>query len=185
MKSPHQNWKKTEVGTTKLTIRYLRILRKHHKQSEQLRVKRTWSQSSGISAVDNRESWMSFQSLIVWGKKLHLYASKLQCLGVTISTTHSLWDKVICRHSGFTLQIFVDSRPPFLERFPFDLFKNASHTSSVESIIPKSSGTILYLLQFLLETFSMRIPNRTSIFQAWAYQSFISCCFNILGAKKK
>ena len=59
------------------------------------------------------------------------------------------------------------------------------HTTFLESIIPsyKSSGTILNLLQFLLEAFSMRIPNRTSIFQDWAHQSFISCFFNILGAR--
>ena len=37
-------------------------------------------------------------------------------------------------------------RPPFLERFPFDLFKNASHTTFLENIIPryKFIGTILY-----------------------------------------
>ena len=72
-----------------------------------------------------------------------------------------------------------------LERFPSELFKNATHTSFLEGIlvIPsyKSSGTILYLPQFLLEAFSMRIPNRTSISQDWAHQSFISCFFNIFG----
>ena len=31
----------------------------------------------------------------------------------------------------------------------------------------------------------MRIPNRTSIFQDWAHQSFISCFFNILGQGNK
>ena len=37
-------------------------------------------------------------------------------------------------------------RPPFLERFPLELFKNASHTSFLEIIVSshKSSGTILY-----------------------------------------
>ena len=41
------------------------------------RVKRTWTQSSDISAEEISESGRSFQSLIVCGKKLLLYASLL------------------------------------------------------------------------------------------------------------
>ena len=48
----------------------------------------------------------------------------------------------------------------------------------------KSSGTILYLLLFLQKAFSMRISNRTSIFEGWVHQSFISRFFDILGASK-
>ena len=43
----------------------------------------------------------------------------------------------------------------------------------------------MYLLQFLLEAFSMRIPNRTSIFQDWAHQFFITASLTSWGQENK
>ena len=108
---------------------------------------------------------------------------------MTISTTPILGDNFIWRYSGFTRQTFVKQnksiiRFPFLERLPFEWFKNARQNSPfLENLILsyESIGTSLYLLQLVLETFSMRIPNRTTILYDLAHQSFISCFLNILG----
>ena len=55
----------------------------------------------------------------------------LRNVTVLVSAT-PFWDKVIRRNSGFTFQNFVKQYesvifPPFLEVFPFQSCKNASH----------------------------------------------------------
>ena len=75
-------------------------------------------QSSDILAVENmgvREVIPVPDSLGKETTFIGLYTSrwKLKCLGVTISTTPSLWGKVICRYSLDSNMII---RPPFRER---------------------------------------------------------------------
>ena len=57
--------------------------------------------SSDSSEEEIRNSGRSFQSLIVWGKKLYYRQ------GMLIPATPSLENKVICRYPGFTFQTFV------------------------------------------------------------------------------
>ena len=81
-----------------------------------------------------------------------------------ISVTPSLGNKVNCRYPGFTFQTFVLQYESiilshFLKGFPFQLSKNASHTTSSIYIISgqKPSRTILNLFKFFLKHISIRV----------------------------
>ena len=69
------------------------------------------TQSSDISAEVIRESWRSFKSLIIWGKKLFICvltsSGYLKGHRVLISAAPNLGNKVICKNSGFTFQTFI------------------------------------------------------------------------------
>ena len=49
----------------------------------------------------------------------------------------------------------------------------------------KPSRSILNLFELILKTFTWGVPNRTTIFQDWAHQSFICCLFYLLWTKVK
>ena len=49
----------------------------------------------------------------------------------------------------------------------------------------KPSLSILNLFELILKTFTRGVPNRTTIFQDWAHQSFICCLFYLLWTRVK
>ena len=49
----------------------------------------------------------------------------------------------------------------------------------------KPSRSILNLFELILKTFTRGVPNRTTIFQDWAHQSFICCLFYLLWTRVK
>ena len=49
----------------------------------------------------------------------------------------------------------------------------------------KPSHSILNLFELILKTFTRGVPNRTTIFQDWAHQSFICCLFYLLWTRVK
>ena len=59
------------------------------------------------------------------------------------------------------------------------MFKNASHAPSFKVIVScyKPSRSILNSFELILKAYTPRVPNRTTIFQDWAHQSFICCLF--------
>ena len=77
------------------------------------------TQSSDISAEEIRESGRSFQSLMVWGKKLHLYASKLAV---------GIWNAMEC---WFLQRLVLGTRSPVgILALPFrPLYSNMSRLS--------------------------------------------------------
>ena len=62
------------------------------------------------------------------------------------------------------------------------MFKNASHAPSFKVIVScyKPSHSILYFFELILKAYTRGVPNRTTIFQDWAHQSFICCLFYLL-----
>ena len=83
---------------------------------------------------------------------------RLKCQRVLVSAASIFFDKVICRNSGFTFQTFLKQNeqnvilPLFLEGFPFQLCKNASHATFFKGMIPSynHSCTFLHLFLFII-----------------------------------
>ena len=67
------------------------------------------------------------------------------------------------------------------------MFKNASHASSFKIIVScyKPSRSILNFFELTLKAYTRGIPNRTTIFQDWAHQSFICRLFYLLWTRVK
>ena len=67
------------------------------------------------------------------------------------------------------------------------MFKNASHAPSFKVIVScyKSSGSLLNFFELILKAYTRGVPNRTTIFQDWAHQSFICCLFYLLWTSVK
>ena len=67
------------------------------------------------------------------------------------------------------------------------MFKNASHAPSFKVIVScyKPSRSILNFFELILKAYAWGVPNRTTIFQDWAHQSFICCLFYLLWTRVK
>ena len=67
------------------------------------------------------------------------------------------------------------------------MVKNASHTPSFKVIVScyKPSRSILNFFELNLKAYTRGVPNRTSVFQDWAHQSFICCLFYLLWTRIK
>ena len=67
------------------------------------------------------------------------------------------------------------------------MFKDASHAPSFKVIVScyKPSRSILNFFELILKAYTRGIPNRTTIFQDWAQQSFICCLFYLLWTRVK
>ena len=67
------------------------------------------------------------------------------------------------------------------------MFKNASHAPSFKVIVScyKPSRSILNFFELILKAYTRGVPNRTTIFQDWAHQSFICCLFYLLWTRVK
>ena len=67
------------------------------------------------------------------------------------------------------------------------MFKNASHGPSFKVIVfcYKPSGSILNFFELILKAYTRGIPNRITMFQDWAHQSFICCLFYLLWTSVK
>ena len=67
------------------------------------------------------------------------------------------------------------------------MFKNASHAPSFKVIVScyKPSRSILNFFELILKAYTRGVPNRTTIFEDWAHQSFICCLFYLLWARVK
>ena len=66
------------------------------------------------------------------------------------------------------------------------MFKKASHAPRFKVIVScyKSSRSILNFFELILKAYTRWVPNRTTIFQDGAHQSFI-CCFYLLWTRVK
>ena len=70
--------------------------------------------SSDSSEEEIRDLVRAFQSVIVWGEKLHILIDIFTSIGyqkdqgVLISATPSFGNKVICRYHGFNFQTLVN-----------------------------------------------------------------------------
>ena len=64
---------------------------------------------------------------------------------------------------------------------------NASHAPRFKVIVScqKPSHSILNLFELILKAYIRSDPNRTSVFQDWAHQSFICCLFYLLWTSVK
>ena len=67
------------------------------------------------------------------------------------------------------------------------MFKNASHAPSFKVIVScyKPSRSILNFFELILKAYTRGVPNRTTILQDWAHQSFICCLFYLLWTSVK
>ena len=67
------------------------------------------------------------------------------------------------------------------------MFKNASHAPSFKVIIScyKPRRSIVNIFELILKAYSRGVPNRTTIFQDWAHQSFICCLFYLWWTRVK
>ena len=71
--------------------------------------------------------------------------------------------------------------PPFLEGFPLQMFKNASHAPGfVDVSCYKSSGSILSFFELILKAYTWGVPNRSAIVQDRAHQSSVCCLFYLM-----
>ena len=67
------------------------------------------------------------------------------------------------------------------------MFKNTSHASSFKVIVScyKPSRSILNFFEGMLKAYTRGVPNRTTVFQDWAHQSFICYLFYLLWTSVK
>ena len=67
------------------------------------------------------------------------------------------------------------------------MFKNASHAPSFKVIVSyyKPSRLIFNFFELILKAYTQEVPNRTTVFQDWAHQSFICCLFYLLWTSVK
>ena len=121
------------------------------------------------SAKEKRECGSAFQSVMAWGKKLHLQIIKISvsngdliCHRMMIPAAPNQGDKVICWYR----------------------FTNASHAPSLIVIVScyKPSSWILNFFELILKANTQGVQNRTAIFQDRVDRSFtcICCLFYLL-----
>ena len=67
------------------------------------------------------------------------------------------------------------------------MFNNASHAPSFKVIVScyKPSRSIFNFFELILKAYTRGVPNRTTIFQDGAHQSFIYCLFYLLWTRVK
>ena len=90
------------------------------------------------------------------------------------------------------LHFLRDSHFKSLKKWRIDsrlilLYKNACHAPSFKVIAScyKPSRSLLNFFKLILKAYTRGVPNRTTIFQDWAHQSFICCLFHLLWTSVK